>query len=261
MKLGWVVNSYNSLPRPILSSVAEILSSAFYLVWSMVHAYALQVHLHKAGLNWSKSGPNHLFFIQNQAPHMALAHTIHTKHLQILVPSSIILSFKITLDYILYFLPVSFSVSSSQKIIIIIIIILSLSLKLVQECPYSIIYQISLILLFFSRPFIFIFIFSHLFLIQQLQMINIQKALQIREKWQIFQYLLSSQRKIAQVKIVHFSIIQKQFGKSISSFPFSFPAYTHFPSLLHKMQVIRWLLSNWGLGELKCIYLQTSSGI
>ena len=57
-------------------------------------------------------------------------------------------------------------------------------------------------------------------------MINIQEALKIWEKWQIFKHLLSSQRKIAQDKIAHFSIIQ--IFKYLLSFSFfSFPAYTH----------------------------------
>ena len=63
-------------------------------------------------------------------------------------------------------------------------------------------------------------------------MINIQEALQIREKWQIFYYLLSSQRKIAPDKIAHFSIIQKQFGKSISSSLFLFFLSQHILTFL-----------------------------
>ena len=81
----------------------------------------------------------------------------------------------------------------------------------------------------FSRP---IFFFFHLILIQWLQMINIQEALQIREKWQIFYYLLSSRRKIAQDKIAHFCIIQKQFGKSISSSLFLFFLSQHILTFL-----------------------------
>ena len=133
--------------------------------------------------------------------------------------SSIILSFKI-----IQFLSLSPLLQKKKKKWF-----LSLSLKLVQECPYSIIYQISLILLFFLGLFFFFF---HLILIQWLQMINIQEALQIREKWQIFYYLLSSRRKIAQDKIAHFSIIQKQFGKSISSSLFLFFLSQHILTFL-----------------------------
>ena len=110
------------------------------------------------------------------------------------------------------------------------------------------------------NPFIFflglIFIFIlFLFLIQWLQMINIQEALQIREKWQIFYYLLSSQRKIAQDKIAHFSIIQKQFGKSISSSLFLFFLSQHILTFLVHFTKFRlfdgcYPIGPWGL---KCI--------
>ena len=70
-------------------------------------------------------------------------------------------------------------------------------------------------------------LFFFFFFFQQLQMINIQGALQIREKWQIFQYLLSSQRKIAQDKIAHFSIIQ---NNVVSPSPLLFFSF-FFPSI------------------------------
>ena len=104
------------------------------------------------------------------------------------------------------------------------------------------------------NPFFFlglIFFFSHLFLIQQLQMINFQEALQIREKWKIVNCLLSRQRKIAQDKIAHSSIIQ---NNVVSPSPFLFFLFFFFQHILTFL-VIRWLLSNWGLGGLKCIDL------
>ena len=79
------------------------------------------------------------------------------------------------------------------------------------------------------NPFFFLglIFFFHLFLIQQLQMINFQEAFQIREKWKIFNCLLSRQRKIAQDKIAHFSIIQ---NNVVSPSPFLFFSF-FFPSI------------------------------
>ena len=106
----------------------------------------------------------------------------------------------------------------------------------------------------FNPFFFFQAFFFHLFLIQQLQMINFQEALQIREKWKIVNCLLSSQRKIAQDKIAHSSIIQ---NNVVSPSPFffslfSFPAYTHFPS--YSMVVIQ--LGPWGSEMYRSLFAQ-----
>ena len=85
-------------------------------------------------------------------------------------------------------------------------------------------------------------------------MINFQEALQIREKWKIVNCLLSSQRKIAQDKIAHSSIIQNNVvSPSPFFFPlFSFPAYTHFPS--YSMVVIQ--LGPWGSEMYRSLFAQ-----
>ena len=82
-------------------------------------------------------------------------------------------------------------------------------------------------------------------------MINFQEALQIREKWKIVNCLLSSQRKIAQDKIAHSSIIQNNVV-SPSPFFFFFPAYTHFPS--YSMVVIQ--LGPWGSEMYRSLFAQ-----
>ena len=93
MKLGGVVTCTTHCPDQFFLLLSTFLVWPFSQAHGTCLRYALQAlearrlqpHLQKAGLNWSKSRPNHLFSIQNQAPHMA--HTVHTIHLQILLSS------------------------------------------------------------------------------------------------------------------------------------------------------------------------------
>ena len=85
MKLGWVVTCTTHCPGQFFLLLSKFLVWPFsqfgpwYMLMPQVHeARRVQPHFHKAGLNWSKSGSNHLLFIQNQVPHTA--HTVHTTH-------------------------------------------------------------------------------------------------------------------------------------------------------------------------------------
>ena len=84
---------------------------------------------------------------------------------------------------------------------------------------------------------------------------------QIREKWKIFNCLLSSQRKIAQDKIAHFSIIQ---NNVVSPSPFLFFSF-FFPSIYSLSQftsqilgysIVVIQLGSWGSEMYRSLFAQ-----
>ena len=146
MKLGWVVSCTTHCPDQFSILLSKFLVWPFsqfgpcYMLMPYRSMRRLQPHLHKAGLNWSKpcteSNLVHL-----ESTRLLIWHTLY--------PSYTCKSFSLLLYSHLrspsFFLCLFFS-----NIYIYIYMFLALSLKLVQECPYSIIYQISLILFFFQ---------------------------------------------------------------------------------------------------------------
>ena len=119
MKLGWVVTCTTHCPGQFFLLLSKFLVWPFsqfgpwYMLMPQVHeARRVQPHFHKAGLNWSKSGSNHLLFIQNQVSHTA--HTVHTIYLQILFSSiyyTLTLFFLLSFSLSFFFFPSIFSLS------------------------------------------------------------------------------------------------------------------------------------------------------